>query len=171
MFAFLWALLVFFLSFIAHVLVWRTRRPANSAKALLILFIVGYSIAILVTSAFGVSENLASEHTLLIASLTYFSIVSAYINTYPAIEVDSVSFKIATAVQSSGKSGLKKSSLRKVVGDDIAVKPRIKDLISEKYAYFDDGLLKLTRKGQFLANFYTIVRRIYGLGLGGLMDN
>ncbi len=161
------AIAMFLIAFVVHVLVWRLHKPENSGVALLLLFLVVLPIAVAGLTAGLAGPDLARASVLAQAGALYLAAMAAYINTYPAIEVDSVSFKIAVAAREAGAAGLPIDDLYGVVGKDIAVRPRLKNLLAENYATLQGDRFVLSGKGRALAGFYGLVRRIYGLGMGG----
>ena len=65
----------------------------------------------------------------------------SYILTFSAIEGDSPSLSIVTAIEKAGPDGLNKDSLEKVIASDFFIKSRVKALITDKMVHLNDDKL------------------------------
>jgi hypothetical protein len=101
------------------------------------------------------------------ALLLALALAAAWVMTYPAIEVESPTLVIVAAVAAAGPDGLAEAALRRALGDDALVRPRIRDLLDEGLAEARAGRLRLTARGAALARLFALWRRVLGLGTGG----
>jgi hypothetical protein len=168
-----WGSALFCLAFSLHLIIWKIRIPERQIKVLLQIF-VGTSIIGLL-SLWAVSNFIAvfsiyvpkdfSEYLHIILFLT--SLILAYMVTYSAIEVDSPSLVIILKIADARTEGLEKSKLMETMNDDVLVKPRINDLITDKMAYVEGDKYKLTTKGSLMLSVITLYRKMLNEGKGG----
>lgn len=168
-----WGISIFTLSFVVHFLAWRFRLPKRQTKTLLQIFmgiLAASLILIWITSnapppSSKYAINDLSEY--LHISLFYISLVLAYMITYSGIEVDSPSMVLILKVAEAGKEGIERRTLIEAMNDDLMVKPRITDLITDKMAYIDGDKYKLTTKGFLMLNVILLYRKMLNAGKGG----
>lgn len=166
-------LFIFSLSFLFHLIIWKTHLPKKQVKALLQIFFITLILYLVVLSLFSpflISLSLFTpgsftEYLHLI--LFFISLTLAYIVTYSAIEVDSPSLVIVMAIAKSGLYGLNKENLEALMTDDVLVKPRIKDLLNSKMIYLDANNYKLTKSGYLFIRPFIFYRRLLKAGKGG----
>ena len=169
-----WGGASFLLAFLAHILVWRVSLPERQTRTLLLLMfsVLFATLALLVglggviAARYGWSVPETPGDYLHLALLNV-SLVFSYLITYSAIEADSPSLVIVLAVAEAGPDGLPEEALGLYAGDDILVKPRIKDLLRDKMASFEGGRYRLTLKGRLLAAVFIAFRKLLGRGKGG----
>lgn len=163
-----WAIALAACGFLAHVVVWRIARPANSGVAILIVF-----LAMLAVGLFGVAffapANLQPQGWSSYAGVAfiYLALMAAYINSYPAIEVDSPTLRLVDLLLKSGPDGLSVRDAYARIGGDFAIKPRIPDLYAEHYVVAVGDKMRLTAKGRAVAATFYTFRRLTGRELGG----
>jgi hypothetical protein len=109
-------------------------------------------------------EDLAGYFQVL---LFYASLVLAYLVTYSAIYAHSPTFLIVLKVAEAGSRGLSRQELEEALGDEMLVKPRIKDLVDDSLAYLQQGRYRLTFKGRIFTAVFIFFRRLLNAGLGG----
>jgi hypothetical protein len=87
--------------------------------------------------------------------------------TYSAIEADSPSLIIIMKIHKAGNSGLARESLESVMNDRILIEPRLRDLLIDKMAAFEEGKYRLRKKGVLIAGLFRFYRAIIKAGKGG----
>lgn len=166
-------LILFSLAFCLHLLAWKIRIPKGQTSVLLLIFsatlLAGLCGLWLASESCGVRNifmpQKASDY--LHIALFFISLALVYIATYPAIEVDSPSLLIVNKIAEAGSSGLDKNKLAKVIDDDLLVKPRIHDLLSDKLVYFSGDKYKLTGRGRLIAGIFCSYRKLLKATKGG----
>ena len=161
----IYSLLILFLAFLEHFIIWRIHLPARQANTILIIFIVNLVICMIFFWKFPKFEilNILPPDKLIEfiwISLFVITFTLAYMITYSAIEVDSPSLIIIIMIASAGAMGLSRPELFEVLNDDILVKPRLRDLLTDRMAIIEDGKYKLTSKGKIISTVFIIFRNI-----------
>lgn len=163
-----------FLLFLAclciHILVWHIKYPQNRAWALTLLFFILPAIAAVLYAAltfFGLLPHIL-PFTLSGAAavfLLHYSLSSAYIMTYPALEAISPSLVLVLLIGRS-REGFSKKDLSGFFDNAIILSPRIADLHEMNLISEREGSLYLNRKGRLLIYFFVIYRSFLGLPAG-----
>lgn len=166
-------IVLFFLSFLAQLIVWRISLPKRQTKVLLVIF---FGILFTGLLALKVSPYLipglgiyAPKYPLeyLHISISFIALTLAYMITYSAIEADSPSLVMIRAVAKAGSGGLNKKEFEKTMNDDLLVIPRVRDLLNDKMAYIDGDKYRLTPKGFLFARLFVLSRKILNAPKGG----
>lgn len=162
------ALLV--VAFGVHVIIWRLARPSNSGFALVMVFLAvlaagAAAMGILAEFAPAVAPGgwSAVAHIVFL----YVAGMSGYINTYPAIEVDSPTLRLMHVLSQVGRAGLDMEGVRAAIGDEYVVGRRFDNLINENMAFRRGDRLVLAPKGRVIATVFGVFRGLVGRGLGG----
>ena len=153
-------LALFGLAFLLHVLIWRIKKPANSIKSLVLLFI----LVLVVGSILSPVHEFSSYVYIWVFFLSLFA---AYLLSYPAIEVDSPSLVIVMRIFQSGKAGLNLEKLGQLSKNNLLVEPRLKDLVDAGLVDLSSSVYKINRKGRMFIFPFIFYRNILGLGKGG----
>jgi len=169
---FVYAILLFIAAILIHLIIWRLHLPKKQTNALLAIFSLPLVLGILAIVKYpglmkwslNPSINFFEIFQLL---LLYTSLSVSYILSYPAIEAESPTLIIIRAVFETGASGLDKSSLKRIVDNDLLILPRIKDMLSDNMVYLKDGRYKLLPKGLIMAKLFLSYRNIIRGGKGG----
>ena len=160
---------LFLVFFGLHCLIWRIHVPRRQAWRLLELFLV---VMVLGCLFFWV----ARESALLLLSLADFLhsfflsalLFAGYLVSYPAIERDIPSFIVINSIADRGAKGLTKELLEQELTDELLVKPRFEDLITEKLIFAGtDGKFRLTPKGRLFIQPFFFYRNLVDAGKGG----
>ncbi|MFH1442347.1 MAG: hypothetical protein ABIH18_09965 [Candidatus Omnitrophota bacterium] len=164
--------ILFIIAFMLHILIWRVKRPNNTAKALIILFnsILISGIIILLWLAYNYPDLSILPRDFISYAyiiLLFFSLFAVYILSYPAIEADSPSLVITTRIAQAGKAGLSYEEIKELLRDDLLVEPRLKDLINARLIDLNNSIYKINAKGVFFIQPFIIYRNFLGLGKGG----
>lgn len=165
--------MLFCLSFLVQLIVWKIRIPKRQTKVLLGIFfgtlITGLSALTAVPYLIPGLAVYAPKHSLeyLHISISFVSLTLAYMITYSAIEADSPSLVMIRAVAKAGSGGLDKKEFEKTMNDDLLVIPRVRDLLNDKMAYIDGDKYRLTPKGFLFARLFVLSRKILNAPKGG----
>lgn len=159
----IWAITLFVIAFLSHLLIWRFRRPRNPVRVLLLLF----NIVILAGAVFLPRFVYLDLPQILHISVLFYSLFISYLLTYPAIEADSPSLVIVMRIYQAGKSGLSSEELEGAIGDELLVEPRIKDLVDAGLADFDGKIYRINSKGIIFVLPFVLYRDFLVLGKGG----
>ncbi|GJQ57648.1 MAG: hypothetical protein D8M57_00215 [Candidatus Scalindua sp. AMX11] len=168
-----WGLALFASAFVIHFVLWKIRLPNRQIKAILQIFFTVLVVGILLlwsvpdTSIFcGIAPPTSFAEQIHI-SLFFISLTLAYMITYTALEADSPSLVIMTAINDAGPDGLDKKCFDKLMNDDILVKPRIRDLLLNKKVKMDGDRYVLTPKGVLFAQIFITYRKIMNVSHKG----
>lgn len=165
-----WALASFVAALAVHVVLWRVARPRNTAQGLVVVFGVAGAVAYAALAWISPAPDPAwlpvwSRDAQF--GLLYFALMAAYINVYPAIEVDSPSLRILLDVHAAGAKGLGPADIGRNLQGDNVVRRRVRNLLDERMAERRDGRMVLTRKGRFIASLFHGFRRLVRRDIGG----
>jgi len=168
----LWGIACVAISFAIHIILWRWRLPERHTRILLILFLAPpFALA---GCSLIVGRHYAAALRLLVAPAECFEVVLfdiafalAYIITYSAIEADSPSLVLTTAIADAGPAGALESDLVKLASDDVLIRPRIADLLRDQLVISHDAGFAITAKGRRLVRIILLARSLMGAGKGG----
>ena len=169
----LWGITIFCAALFIHLMIWKIRLPRRQTKALLKIFFItlfAYLLSFWFISRFSMNFTLFlpqkfSEYFHIF--IFFVSLTLAYITTYSAVEVDSPSLLIVMNIAKPGKEGLDKEKLKQIINDDLLIKPRIRDLVTDRLVYLDTDRYKLSRGGFFLGRIFIFYRKLLNLEKGG----
>ncbi len=159
----IWGILLVWVAFLVHVIVWRICLPKRQTKALVQIF-----LGTLLIGLFGLwranlhlswSVNLNLPAYLHIA-LFVIAFTLAYILTYSAIEADSPSLVMIMSIARAGAKGLPTEQFEQLMTDERLIFPRIQDLVRDKLIWVEDGKYKLTTKGVWLVRLFSFYRQV-----------
>lgn len=159
----LWGLIIFFLSFFLHLVIWKIHLPKKQTKALLQIFFGILIMSILILTRVSFFKFWEYVHI----SLFFISLALAYVITYSAIEADSPSLVIIMNIIKTGQEGLDKGRLYEMMTDELLVIPRIRDLVNDKMVYLDKYKYKLTLKGLLFVSIFIYYRKLLNAEKGG----
>ena len=160
------------LAFVLHLIVWRIRLPKRQTKVMLLMFFgtLAAGMVFLWTNPsfefLGVEAPAGGLEFFRIA-LMFTAFTLAYMITYSGLEADSPSLVMVLAIADAGPEGLSREIFFEQMTDDILVKPRVRDLLTDKMAVLDGETYRLTPKGVLLARIFVVYRSILGAGKGG----
>ena len=168
-----WGLFLFFLSFTLQLIIWKVHLPKRQTKALLLVFFSSIAGGLICISLFSNYTEILGTFALdflyeyLHVIVFFTSLTLAYMITYSAIEVDSPSLVMITAIAKAGSEGLDGKEFERTMNDDLLVKSRVNDLILDKMAYLEGSKYKLTPKGILMSRIFIMYRKILNAGKGG----
>ena len=137
--------------------------PKKQTNALLVIFMSALVVGI-VTLRIFLHFNLFDSLRL---AFLYISAMLAYIISYSAIEADSPTLLITLMIAQAGSGGLLKDDLKRSLGDDCLLIPRLKDLVRDGLAIFKDNRYALSLKGSMFIKVFIFYRTILGAQKGG----
>jgi hypothetical protein len=161
----------FLFGLLLHMLIWRISRPANTTRALALVFllpIVAFfflAVILLIGSSPEEWQTTIVDAGLAVALILGLS--AAYIASYPAIENESPTLKIANLLHLHKKTGLSKEKLQALFSDEDLVRPSIKKLVNEGLIIDNGNSFTLTVRGKHLAISFTRFRKILRAEKGG----
>src|SRR4030067_481322 len=169
----IYSLLLFSMAFVFHIVLWKISLPKRQTKVLLQIFfgtlLIGILALISISFIIPGFDNLISmkppEH--LHICLIFISLTLSYMITYSALEADSPTLVMVMAIEKAGPEGLDKKEFEQSLNDDILIKPRIRDVITDKMSNVDGGKYKLTSKGVLFARIFILYRRLLNAPKGG----
>lgn len=160
-------------AFAIHLLVWRVRLPARHTRAILGIFFGTLAVVLLLLPriaarwpAIGIPFPVPGASYLSIAGFVTAATL-AYMITYTVIEVDSPSLVMALEIDRAGPDGLPEAEFERTMNDALLVDPRIRDLLRDGLIREEEGLYRLTPKGERMGRLFTLHRRLLGAGKGG----
>lgn len=168
-----WSSALICFAFLTHLIIWKIHLPKRQTKVLLQIFFGILFLALALFSLKAVRFPLLGQPAptsfseCLHVALFFISLTLAYMITYSALEADSPTLVMVMNIAGAGSAGLKKESFDKLMTDDILVKPRIKDLLTDQMAVLNDGKYILTSKGVLFARIFITFRKILGAEKGG----
>jgi hypothetical protein len=164
----MWAITMAAIAFGVHVLVWRHARPLKSAVGLTIIFVVTLIVGLICIESTAPSLIQTSDWvdwaTIVVV---YFGLMSGYIVTYPAVEVDSPTLHMFDALSGAGSSGMSLQEIQDMLGGRKIISMRIRDLLSEGFAELQGEKLILSARGKIVASIFYMYRRLIRRSLGG----
>jgi hypothetical protein len=161
-----WTVLLFLAAFVAHLLVWRLRKPRSPLKALLVIFFAA-AAAGLAALYFGggaiASAGLArlpgpAAYLHVLVSVT--SLALAYTVSYTLIEWDSPTLTIVTMVARAGEGGLGEAELDALADELPFIQSRIKSLIDDKVVVEEGGRYVVPPGRHFFYRFVLFYHRL-----------
>jgi hypothetical protein len=165
--------LLFGLSLVLNFVIWRIHLPKRQAKIIFLLFAGALFCGSYILWKFSQELSLLGLRPpgalaqYLQLWMYYVSLTLAYMITYSAIEADSPSLIIIMKIYEAGSSGLAKESLERAMNDRVLIEPRLKDLLVDKMADFQEGKYRITKKGVLIARLFTFYRGLMKAGKGG----
>lgn len=168
-----WGLTLFSLAFFSQLIVWKVHLPRRQIKVLLQIFcitLLGGLLTLWAASEFVSKLGLPTPrdlHEYILICLLFISTTLAYMITYSAIEVDSPSLVMIISISEAGPTGLSKEDFRKTMTDDLLIKPRVNDLLTDRMVDLNRGQYTLTTKGCVLARIFILYRRLLNAPKGG----
>jgi len=171
--ALVYGILIFIISFLIHLIVWKTHLPKK--KHIIILLgifggVLAISVFILKSSSSIVFYGVTPPQSFLDyieLSLLYISLTLAYTATYSAVEVDSPSLTIVLSIAKAAPAGLNKEKLYNEMTDEVLMKPRIRDLVTDGLVCKDKDKYRITSAGIFLADVIILWRKLLNAPKGG----
>ncbi|TAN40603.1 MAG: hypothetical protein EPN25_07025 [Nitrospirae bacterium] len=164
----LYGTLLFLVSLVLHVIIWRIRVPRHDALVLFfiflgapsVLFFAGHEIRNVIQAT-----TLARIETIY-ALLLHFALSCAYIASYPAAQAISPSLDILLVIASSEFGRLTEKEINAYYPDTELVSARINDLKRSVLIAQGHHGLTLTFPGRVVTFFFITYRRLLGLKAG-----
>ncbi len=167
-----YAILLFIIAILMHLIVWRVRLPKKQVNALLLIFSLSLVLGVCVLLKYpGLMKwsiySTANIFEVFQLFLLYTTLCVSYILSYPAIEVDSPTLIIINAVFGAGAAGLDQAHLERIADNNLLILPRIRDMVFDRMVYIKDGRYKLLPKGLIMARIFLFYRNLIKGEKGG----
>lgn len=168
----LWSVIIVCVAFAIHLAWWRIALPVRQTKWLLIIFfgtMAAVEALLYALHTFGISVFHAPHGLPEYLHITLFviAVTLAYMITYSAIEADSPSLVMVMSIARTGSQGLEKEAFYGMMTDDLLIKPRIRDLLTDQMAVLDRDTYRLTPKGVLFARIFILYRKLLKAQKGG----
>ena len=164
-----WGLTIVFCAFILHLIWWKIKIPQRQTKALLKIFFGTFIFWLFTLQSLQVANAQLPPFFLINwpeyfhISLMVVALSLSYISFYTALEVDSPTLVMILKIEETGLEGMDKNLFENILNDDLLVKPRVKDLIRDKMAFWEEDRIKITTKGKRLVWALQFHRKIIGV--------
>jgi len=163
-------ILLFIGSLFIHAFLWRIRFPRRPAVTLFFIFFILPALAwslylFLVLLRFLPAGYVPAFINVVAILLLHYSLSSAYILSYPAVEAISPSLAIALFMGERGYEATY-DELVALFPDESILMPRVKDLINSKCVTLNNETLTLRLRGRVLLGFFIAFRSFIGLKQG-----
>jgi hypothetical protein len=158
------ALLLFLVSLLVHVLIWRIRRPRHDALALFLTFstVPAAAMGALVAAGFVAGPGADIAATVLL----HGALSACYIASYPAAQALSPSLDILLLIDSSTGGSMSREEILANYSEDILIRERIEDLGRSTLVRRLGNDFSLSPAGGAVALFFKVYRRLLGLPTG-----
>lgn len=152
---------------LVHIVVWRFHpRWATSAFLLIIFLVLPGIVGCFVFCSWRFLSLPLNKIELLQALLLHFSLSSAYIATYPAIQAVSPSLDILLIISSADGRGMHEKDIVRCYTDQSLVGARIDDLAKHSFIAEKQGRFVLTPVSKGILAVFVLYRRLLGLPMG-----
>ncbi len=166
-------IILFIISLLIHVLVWRREPPKNYMGALVVIFIIIPTV-LLSAATFAINRTgpifngppLNVLVDFLAILLFHYSLAGGYILSYPALQANCPTLTMLLIVARATPKGVEREKLQANFNTSKMLEPRLKDLIDTDFVTITDGRYKLTKKGGLLLGIFGFFRKLLGLTAG-----
>lgn len=160
-------LMIFISVLLVHIVVWRIIKPKSEINAVVIMFAIIPGIIIISTYIFLGQIINWRLIDFMVSTLLYFALAGAYIQTYPGFNCEIPSLKMLRIIEKYGLNGASIEEISKHFDLKELLESRAELLEKDGFVIkSQEGTTKLSAKGKILANFFLILRKIYGLKAG-----
>ena len=152
-------ILIFFVSLACQIFIWRFIKINRETMTLFAIYLFGSFSIILID--YDINQKF-------LMMFLYVGIISAFIQTYPAIRREIPSFKILLLIHSYNRKYIE-------INDDIILEnlskfnsldSKINELLQDGFVISKNNSLVLTKTGLIIATFFKIYRKLLGLENG-----
>ncbi len=168
--------LLFGISLIVHVIIWRIYHPKHQIISLFGLFLLTpvlcislihnlYGCFLIRSEIIGTFSVLTGEQKVQVY-LLYSALSLAYVFSYPAAQARCPTFAILLIIKSSMPRGATRDEILSCFTQEEVMGPRVHDLINETLIVHKEGWLKLSRKGRILITVFGGLRKLAALPMG-----
>ena len=171
--ALLWGLIAFATMLLAHLVVWRVRRPQGQYAGLAIvtlLILLAFQTGFYWFSSDDVHTTwmLPSGNADYVAfAFLYTTLSLAYIAFYPCVQADSPSLSMLLIVDEAGEKGVRREELEARLTDAELILPRVQDLLTGRLARQVGSRYVIEPRGALSARTHVLYRSLMKLGRGG----
>jgi hypothetical protein len=165
-----YAFAFFGLALIAHIIIWRIRRPKPAWLPLIAILLVTPLVLVLARLALEDTAGWPLPSPTLsgwiAAYLLHCAMAGGYFFVYPTAEVGSPTFRMILLLSAAGAEGLSVRELEQALDNRDDLSPRIDDLIKMRFVAENNDHLELTSAGHTFLRPFLLFRRILGLPPG-----
>ena len=154
----------FIISFLMHLMIWRSLRPVKHLFWLAFIFIILPILIYILLAYFGYFR-LSIKNIFFIVPW-HLALSAAYIMSYPAIHAECPSFKIILAVRASMPKGMSAKAINDIFSEEKLLTDRFEDLINDNFVFKKDGKWAVSLKGRLLLVCFSVYRKLLGLPMG-----
>jgi len=170
MIVFAWSLILFCISIIIHLIIWKIKLPKKHRATLLKIFsfilLLWYILIFLPVFRNPPSIFFLSIVQIAHISLFHIAITLAYVAAYVSIEADSPSLRITNCIFKKDKSGIGRDELFVLANMDKFFPSRISSMVLDKMVSLKNGKYRVANKGNFLVKIVIYYRNIMGVDKG-----
>jgi hypothetical protein len=163
------ALGLFAVTFLVHLLWWRIRIPRRQTATLLLWFFAALPIGVVAARSIPALAPWVPTTfwgLLLVAQFHYgASLAYACINS--ALQHDSPALMVVTYVAMAGDKGRTREEVRTILRDEVLIEPRIREFAAGGIVELVDSRYRLTSRGLRFLRTMTLVRNAFRLPRGG----
>lgn len=163
-FVFVAGSLPFLFALVGHILIWRRRKPSRQILAFALLFLIPL---LLTPTLLGILQLKLTFQEWAASYLLYLSLVGVYIQTYPAVLAISPTLQVLLLVGDALPLGLTEKQITNRYDTRFLLGDRIDDLLGSGFVREKKGKVEITFLGSLLILPSVLIRRIFGLPMGG----
>jgi hypothetical protein len=150
----------------AHIVIWRLGRPRSDVRALFVIFLImptAVGVVLLGGSLLAPGGPFPPALDVAAVLLLHWALVSAYVQTYPAVQAQSPSLEIAYVVGRSMPRGLSREEILARLNSGTLVHSRVEDLVANRLVRADGDRYVLTPSSTRLIRAFLEFRAFLGL--------
>jgi len=157
------------LSFLVHIIIWRTCLPRRQIRSLLIIFAMVPLVVILASVVSGSNSIFAARSATNAFRLLLFygSYTLIYICIFSAVELPSPTLTIVSLIGSCKEGGCSEQKIASLLAEKNELGVRLKAMAESHLLSISEGNCVLTRKGRIVGKLFEFASVIFRLPLGG----
>lgn len=156
---------LYLISFVLQVIIFRMRLPKNQILSILILYPSILGLFLLATFG-GVFQKMGFLNLTLVEcfylAIVFMAILPNYAILYGLVEAESPSSLMVLLLESSGEKGLDRSAFNHLLTNDLFLWHRVTALEKGNYVVKKQGKYFITERGRIYMNLWLIPRHLMG---------
>ena len=168
------ALALFAVTFLVHLVWWRIRIPRRQTATLLLWFFAALPIGVVAARSIPALAPLVPTTFwgLLLVAQFHCGASLAYACINSALQHDSPALMVVTYVSLAGEKGRTRDEVRTILRDEVLIEPRIREFVDGGIVELTSvgeagGRYRLTPRGLRFLRTMTLVRNAFRLPRGG----
>jgi predicted permease len=168
------ALGLFAVTFLVHLVWWRIRIPRRQTATILLLFFAALPIGVVAARSIPtLAPRVPTTFWgLLLVAQFHYGAALAYACINSALQHDSPALMVVTYVALAGAKGRTRDEVRTILRDDVLIEPRIREFAAGGIIELAGlgkagGRYRLTPRGLRFLRTMTLVRNVFRLPRGG----